>query len=159
MDVFVIEREENIKRKLKTFMKNLQFEDSNLFIFDVHKTALTREGEINKSVYNTIKKLLDNNFQVIFLSYVGKITGKIERIEKTANQLNSKTLYREIPKFFIKKRIKQVFMKDLSQLLIKKIEMTLIDDNSRNISDVNQLKNKKFKSFQFEDKVSYKDLV
>ena len=159
MDLFIIEREENIKSKLKTFMRRLELGDSDLFIFDVHKTTLTREGEINKSVYNTIKKLLDNNFQVIFLSYVGKITGKIERIEKTANQLNSKSLYREIPKFFIKKRVKQVFMKDLNHLLTKKIKMTLIDDNSRNISDVNQLKNRKFKAFQFEDKVSYRDLV
>lgn len=156
MDTFVIEKNESIDKKIREFLRKIEFEDTPLFIFDIHKTSLTRENEVNKSVYRTIKKLLEKKYQVIFLSYVGIYTGKKERIEKTVKSLNSEPLYRKIPKFFIKRRVKQKFMKDLYGFV--KVKMTLIDDNMKNIEDVNRMKNKNFDAIHFENSITYKKL-
>ena len=150
LDYFVIEERENIKNKLETFMQHLEFEDSHLFIFDIHKTTLTEGGEINQSVLQNITELLRARYQVIFLSYVGRITGTRVRIQETLRQINSEPIYRLIPKFFIKKRKKQRFMKSLYELLLpKRIGMTLIDDNPRNIRDVENLQDTKFTALHF----------
>jgi len=156
MDTFVIEKNESMGKKIKEFLKKMEFEDTPLFIFDIHNTSLTKENKINKSVYQTIKKLLEKKYQVIFLSYVGIYTGKKERIEKTVKSLNSDPLYTEIPKFFIKRRVKQKFMKELYQHV--GVKMTLIDDNMRNIEDVNRMKNKNFSAVHFENKITYREL-
>lgn len=153
IDYFVIERSEDIKKKLETFMRPeapmFKFGDSHLFIFDIHKTALTEGGEINQSVLRTITDLLINRCQVIFLSYVGRTTGTPRRIGETLRQINSEPIYRMIPKFFMKKRKKQRFMESLYELLPKKIKMTLIDDNPKNIEDVNDLGDENFRAVHF----------
>lgn len=162
LDYFVIEERENIKNKLKTFMSHLEFQDSHLFIFDIHKTTLTKDGEINESVLQTITELLRYGYQVIFLSYVGRITGTPERIQETLSQINSEPTYRSIPKFFMKKRKKQIFMESLYELLLEEeidIGMTLIDDNPKNIGDVNDLRDENFKAVHFTGEIDITRLL
>ena len=162
MDYFVIEKGENIKKKLETFMKRLEFDHSRLFIFDIHKTTLTKEGDINESVLRTITELLRADYQVIFLSYVGRITGTPERIRETLGQINSEPSYRSIPKFFMKKRKKQRFMKSLHELLSEEeiyIGMTLVDDNPRNIRDVDNLRDRNFSAVHFTGEIDMRSLL
>ena len=166
LDYFVIEKGENIKNKLETFMRPetpmFKFDHSRLFIFDIHKTTLTKEGDINQSVLQTIIELLRAGYQVIFLSYVGRITGTPERIQETLGQINSEPSYRVIPKFFMKKRKKQRFMKSLYELLSEEgidIGMTLVDDNPRNIRDVDNLRDRNFSAVHFSGEIDMRSLL
>lgn len=160
-DHFVIEETDDIKTKLETFMPRLEFEDSHLFIFDIHKTTtLGRGGGINESVLQTIEDLIEDEYQVIFLSYVGTRTGTPERIQETLSELNSEPRYRLIPKFFIKKREKQKFMLSLYELLLpKRIKMTLIDDNPWNIRDVESLEDPNFTAVHFRGEIDTETLL
>ena len=159
MDIFVIEKNENYSEKLKEFMLYMKFDKKYpVILFDIHKTTLTQEGEINKPVLITIRKLLKKKYQVIFLSYVGRSTGRPERIRRTVEYLNKENLYKSIPKFFIKKRIKHHFMKQLDRMINVRY-MVLIDDNSKNIEDVKRLKDKRFRAILFQGKISIDDII
>jgi hypothetical protein len=137
MEHLVINKEENIKKLTKSYLKfNSR---KTVFVFDIHKTALTREGDIDKEIYKLIKEILKANYTVLFLSYDGN--GK--RIPENNERLNAKRLYKPLQKIFIKKRTKGLVISAISEMIDfderLNYHVVLIDDKTHNTNDVNDI--------------------
>ena len=128
-----------------------------MFVFDIHRTTLTPDGECNLDAYNLIKKLKKTN-NIVFLSF----DGNDKRIIENNNKINKIKLYKNIPRIFIKKRYKQLVVKSIYEIikLPKNIKqhVMLIDDNYNNIIDVKNLKNKKIVPYYYTKYVKSKHI-
>lgn len=132
--MLIIYKTDNIYNKLKEFLKDIKLSDKQIFVFDIHKTTLHKDGSANPEIKKWITKLLKENYNIFFLSY----DGQEKRIYENAKLIDKTKLYRKIPKIFMMKRQKHLVLVNLVNLTkIKKA--TLIDDNPLNIRDVDKL--------------------
>ena len=133
----VIQHNRDISKDLQqvSFLHN-----KSIFVFDIHKTTLTKEGNADKEVLYYIQYLRQHHYNICFLSY----DGNLKRIRKNNALLNKIALYRDIPRVFITKRKKQLVIRELLKSVVFDKRLTyhvvLIDDNRNNIEDTNQLK-------------------
>lgn len=134
----------NQRNEIKNMVENyLKFHSrKTVFVFDIHKTTLTKDGEVNKQIYNLIKEILKLDYNVLFLSF----DGNDKRIPENNKKIDKISLYRKIPRIFIKKRNKDIVVSTISNMIDfdsrLKYHVVLIDDNFNNIKDVRKLNNK-----------------
>ena len=137
---------DNIDIKLKHFLKYIKVNDKPIFVFDIHKTALKKDGTKNEEIEKWIKKLKKDDYNIFFLSY----DGQEKRIYENAKLLDKIKTYKDIPKIFMMQRKKHLVLYNLEKLIKVdkkyKIKATLIDDNPLNIKDVGKLDKEKFES-------------
>ena len=127
-------------RDISKIVKEIKLRSKKtIFVFDVHKTALTFDGKPDLEVKKYINHLISLNYNIVFLSYDGKDQRIIEN-NKNINQIRE---YKLIPRIFIKKRNKHLVMKELCKNNTfdnrMKYNAVLIDDNVNNINDVMNL--------------------
>ena len=127
-------------RDISKHLQQISFAyNKSIFVFDIHKTTLTKDGKADKEVLYYIQHLKTNHYNICFLSYDGNIT----RVYENNALLNKIKEYRDIPRVFITKRRKQLVIKELlkSVMFDKRLSyhVVLIDDNENNIKDTNQL--------------------
>ena len=143
----IIKKQDNISK----MMQNLKFNSKKtVFVFDIHKTTLTSQDKPDIEVKNYIKYLLDNNYNILFLSY----DGQIDRIKHNNSLLNKVSEYRKLPRIFMMKRKKQIVCKVILNMINfdkrLKYKVVLIDDNYNNIKDVLKLNlNKKILAYHY----------
>lgn len=132
----------NKNREISTIIKTIDFKytrKKTIFVFDIHRTTLLEDGQPDNEVKKYILQLVNNNYNVIFLSY----DGNDKRIIHNNNLLNKIKQYNNIPRIFIKKRNKHLVIKELYKNIIfdkrLKYKIILIDDNINNINDVKNL--------------------
>ena len=144
--MLIINKEDNIEEKLKIFLSKIKLTDKPIFVFDIHKTSLNRDGSINNEIEEWVEKLKKENYNVFFLSY----DGQKDRIKHNNKLMNKSKIYKPLPKIFMMKRKKHLVLKALESLIKVdkkyKIRATLIDDNPLNIKDCNKLNGDKFAS-------------
>jgi hypothetical protein len=149
--MFIINKQDNIFEKVKELVLTLKTTDKPIFVFDIHKTTLTKEGKINKEINIWIKDLVKKKFNVFFLSY----DGQIDRIPINYNLLHQEKIYKNIPTIFMMKRKKYLVLSALEKLIKVdrdyKIRATLIDDNFLNIKDMKKLDKEIFEAIHFKN--------
>jgi ribosomal protein L39E len=137
--MLVINKTDDIYEKLKEYVETLKITNKPIFVFDIHKTTLTKDNLVNEEIKYWIKKLIDENFNVFFLSY----DGQEKRIKENNKLIKKEKLFRNIPAIFMMKRKKHQILLNLVKLINVdkdyKIKATLIDDNPLNIKDVDKL--------------------
>lgn len=138
MQTLIIDKNSDIQKQVKLIkMKSKK----TIFVFDIHKTTLKEDGSPDLEVKKYIKQLIYHKYNIIFLSY----DGNNNRIIHNNKILNKITEYKKIPKIFIKKRKKQLVLKELCKNVNfdkrLKYKAILIDDNINNIKDVLNLRN------------------
>lgn len=137
--MLVITKTDDIYEKLKEYVETLKITNKPIFVFDIHKTTLTKDNLVNEEIKYWIKKLIDENFNVFFLSY----DGQEKRIKENNKLIKKEKLFRNIPAIFMMKRKKHLILLNLVKLIDVdkdyKIKATLIDDNPLNIKDVDKL--------------------
>lgn len=137
--MLVITKTDDIYEKLKEYVETLKITNKPIFVFDIHKTTLTKDNLVNEEIKYWIKKLIDENFNVFFLSY----DGQEKRIKENNKLIKKEKLFRNIPAIFMMKRKKHQILLNLVKLINVdkdyKIKATLIDDNPLNIKDVDKL--------------------
>ena len=147
--MLIIKKQDNLYKKLKNFVSDLKLSKKPIFVFDIHKTTLTKQGLKNKEIETQIKDLLDKNYNIFFLSY----DGQEKRIHHNYKLIQKIPLYRNIPTIFIMKRTKHLVLLNLVKLIKLdqryKIKATLIDDNPLNIKDMNKLDQTTFNSILY----------
>ena len=136
----IIEKKDNIKEKISL----LNFKDQKpVLVFDIHKTTLDKEGNVNSDIYSMIKEKKED-YNIVFLSF----DGQEKRIIENDKLLNKKVIYRKIPRIFMKKREKHKVLEEIYKLYKPK-KIMLYDDNKKNIKDVVSLNNKNIKAFHY----------
>ena len=149
--MLIIKKQDNIEEKLKSFLKKVKLTDKPIFVFDIHKTSLNKDGSINKEIENWIKKLKKENYNIFFLSY----DGQEKRIYENSKLIEKSKIYKSIPKIFMMKRKKHLVVKNLANLIEinkkYKIKASLIDDNPLNIKDMNKLDKETFASHLYKN--------
>ena len=147
--MLIIKKEDNVYKKLKTFVNDLKLSKKPIFVFDIHKTTLTKQGLKNKDIETQIKDLLGKNYNIFFLSY----DGQEKRIHHNYKLIQKITMYRNIPTIFIMKRTKHLVLLNLVKLTKLdqryKIKSTLVDVNPLNIKDMNKLDQNRFNSILY----------
>tara|TARA_R110002110_G_scaffold278152_1_gene493437 strand:- start:41 stop:484 length:444 start_codon:yes stop_codon:yes gene_type:complete len=147
--MLIIKKTDNIDKKLEEFIKDIPLPKKPIFIFDIHKTTLNKNGTINEEIKLWIEKLIKKEYNLFFLSY----DGQEKRIPVNYKLLRKEKLYRNIPTIFMMKRKKQLVLLSLVNLIDidkrYKIKATLVDDNPMNINDVNKLKKDYLKAIKF----------
>lgn len=148
-NMLIIYKKQNIYIELKKFIKDININSKPIFVFDIHKTSLKKDGKKNEEIEKWIKKLKKENFNIFFLSY----DGQEKRIYENAKLIDSVKTYKDIPKIFMMKRKKHLVLFNLEKLIKVddqyKIKATLIDDNPMNIKDVKKLDINKFDSYLY----------
>lgn len=147
--MLIIYKEDDIYLSLKKFLKTLKLTDKPIFVFDIHKTTLNKDGTKNKDIEKWIKKLKAEDYNIFFLSY----DGQEKRIYHNASLIDKIKLYKNIPKIFMMKRKKHLVLYNLEKLIkVNKsydIKAILIDDNPLNIKDMNKLDKNIFSSYLY----------
>lgn len=147
--MLIIYKEDDIYLSLKKFLKTLKLTDKPIFVFDIHKTTLNKDGIKNKDIEKWIKKLKAEDYNIFFLSY----DGQEKRIYHNASLIDKIKLYKDIPKIFMMKRKKHLVLYNLEKLIkVDKsydIKAILIDDNPLNIKDMNKLDKNIFSSYLY----------
>lgn len=144
--MLIINKQDNIKEKLEKFLSKVKLTDKPIFVFDIHKTSLNKDGSINDEIEEWVEKLEKENYNIFFLSY----DGQKDRIKHNNKLMDKSKIYKPHPKIFMMKRKKHLVLKALENLIKVdkkyKIKATLIDDNPLNIKDINKLNKDKFAS-------------
>lgn len=144
MDYLTISKREFSKNNLSYVINNYLKEyikDAKTVVFDIHNTIEYGEKKVDKTIFNFIKKNY-KKINIILLSY----DGNQERIQHNNDILNNySNIFKEIPKFFIKKRKKHFIIMYIYKLILTKFnskhKIMFVDDNYRNITDANKLQN------------------
>lgn len=150
MKPIIIERNRDINKSVSV-LSNMLY-NNTIFIFDIHQTTLTKYGKPDEEVYKFIRYLHKHKYNIIFLSF----DGNSKRIIKNNKLLNKVRFYRNIPRIFINKRNKQYVAYALSKLIDFdpkiRYKVILIDDNYKNIKDIQDMCNKKIVSYYYTKK-------
>ncbi len=146
MQALIIERNRDIPEKIKLIEMQSK---KTIFVFDIHKTTLKPDGSPDLEVKKYIKHLMYYGYNILFLSY----DGNDNRILQNNKALNKIPEYKKIQRIFIKKRNKQLVLKELCRIFNfdkrLKYKAVLIDDNINNINDVMNLRNKNIISYYY----------
>lgn len=120
----------NAHRKIKDKIhKYINLTTQTLYIFDIHNTIKYDNEEIDINIKTIIDQLIENNKQIIFLSY-DRDKNRMMNNEKI---LDEKCGYKNIPKIFIEFKEKGFIVKCIEELTKTII---FIDDQEENIKNV-----------------------
>jgi len=150
--MLIIYKHDVIYYKLEEFLKTLKLTTKPIFVFDIHKTSLKKDGTVNEEIKDWIKKLKKDKFNIFFLSY----DGQEKRIYENSKLIDNVKEYKNIPQIFMMKRKKHLVLYNLEKLIKVNnnynIKATLVDDNPLNIKDVNKLDKNIFDSYLYKIK-------
>ena len=139
----------NAQRLVESVVCKMNIVKLPFFVFDIHNTTeytnlKTNKQHLDMNVLQYIRKLTQNGYSVIFLSY----DGDEKRIETNRNFLNtaSTNLYLKINKIFVKKREKGMILYYIEQYIKRnvkikekenmyKVNIVFVDDNYSNIEN------------------------
>lgn len=135
--MLLIRKTDDISKSIKDFVSDMNLSKKPVFVFDIHKTALHRDGTPNDEIYEWIERLKSEDYNIFFLSY----DGQEKRINENYKKI--KKIYKDIPCIFMMKRKKHIVLKNLVKWISidkrHKVKGTLIDDNPLNIKDMEKL--------------------
>lgn len=120
--------------KLYNYLKNKLHHDKTV-VFDIHNTIEYDDGSIDDTIFSFIKKYY-NSINILFLSF----DGNKDRIKKNNSILNNySAVLKKIPKIFIMERKKDNVLYFIFKTT-KNRHILFVDDNEKNISDAEKLK-------------------
>lgn len=124
---------------------------TKLLVLDVYRTALHRDGSLNRRMIDYVRDRIAEGYEVVFLSY----DSNDHRMNRNYRLLNACELYRGRKKVFTKKRKKYAVIHTIDQLIFRsateahertrskepqdhkqRFHMVFIDDNHNNVDNI-----------------------
>jgi hypothetical protein len=124
---------------------------TRLLILDVHRTALNRDGSLNRRMVDYAGEQVAQGYELVFLSY----DPNDQRMSRNYRLLNKCELYRGRKKLFVKKRKKYAIIHTIDQIIFRgavaeherdqqarlllhkqRFHMIFIDDNHNNVDNI-----------------------
>ena len=136
------------------YSEGFKFSKKPIIIYDFHQTTMSPGNEINEDVAESMKFFLSKDYNIMILCY----DPDRKRISESDRLLLKYPIFQKIPRIFIRLRRKERVCLAVYDLIRfdKRFSrnVVLVDDNYKNIEDVEKLKNDRILAYYY---TKYKD--
>ena len=131
------------------YSEGFKFSKKPIIIYDFHQTTMSPDSEINEDVIESMNFFLSKGYNIMILCY----DPDRKRISESDRLLLKYPIFQKIPRIFIRLRKKDRVCLAVYDLIRfdKRFSrnVVLVDDNYKNIEDVEKLKNDRILGYYY----------